>query len=103
MALTTVLSPNFFVTPATSMAKSVALIGKLLRERHVRGLAGMEIARGAGLDEHGLNHEHELRPIVAVVENRRRVFRLRREVAHARVERRAAGDRDAHRVAGLEG
>eukprot|EP01035_Chromulina_nebulosa_P006561 gene6561-8870_t len=75
---------------------------RLFRERDIDGLAGMKVARGRGVGEDGLNEEHEFGAVLAVVEDGWRVFGFRREVTHAGVERGAAGERDAHGVAGFQ-
>src|SRR4051812_9651290 len=118
MALTTTLLPNFFVTPATSMTKSEVAAGAagmagrsgnagqrpaLLDRGDVDGLPRMKVARPRRIGEHRLDHEDEFRAVIAVVENGRGVFRLRRKKTHAGLRGRVAAiERDAHRVAGFQ-
>ena len=60
---------------------------------------------GAGTAwELGLDHEHELCPVVAVIQHGRRVLGLWRQIADARGDRvRTAGNLHPHRVARAEG
>ena len=85
MASTTVLSPKRLVTPVTSMARSFssAAMQVLFREGDVDGLAGVEVAGGGGVVENRFDHEDEFGAVLAVVEDGRGVFRLRREVTDA--------------------